>query len=199
MKCGQAAHGRIRCGGVNDVQFENWAKSYNAKYCPKCKINTLKFDGCNHITCKKCGYEWCWVCFGRYKSFCCAGSHYNGKVTSCPGGMHTWSTNSKIYRKCILKIIFLPLILLLGPMMFGIFVPLREMCKSISDQRLNPLAAFFLFLIFWPIAIALGVICGVLAFTFLTIPAEFVWTIRFFRLLFFNCCRWKCCMPCCWI
>lgn len=198
MKCGQAGHGRVRCGNVNDDQFESWAKNYGAKYCPKCKINTLKFDGCNHITCKKCGYEWCWVCFGRYKSFC-SNVHYAGRVTSCPGGLHKWSTNGKIYRKCILKIIFLPFILLLGPMMYGIFVPLRELCSSIMENRLNPVTAFFLFLLFWPVAIALGVICGVLAFTFLTIPAESVWTIRLFRLLFFNCCRWKCCMPCCWI
>ena len=42
------------------------------KKCPKCSIITEKNNGCNHITCTKCGYQWCWLCNEEYKE-----NHFN--------------------------------------------------------------------------------------------------------------------------
>jgi hypothetical protein len=36
--------------------------------CPKCKAMIMKQDGCQHMTCSICNYEWCWVCGLPYKS-----------------------------------------------------------------------------------------------------------------------------------
>ena len=30
--------------------------------CPRCKVDTVKTSGCNHMTCQACGAEWCWLC-----------------------------------------------------------------------------------------------------------------------------------------
>jgi len=36
--------------------------------CPRCKIGIKKAGGCDHMTCKKCGHEFCWVCKQDYHS-----------------------------------------------------------------------------------------------------------------------------------
>jgi len=34
----------------------------SGKKCPCCGVFINKFDGCNHITCVYCKFEWCWIC-----------------------------------------------------------------------------------------------------------------------------------------
>ncbi|UJR32731.1 hypothetical protein I4U23_020190 [Adineta vaga] len=34
----------------------------NTKECPKCHFRIEKNDGCDHMTCIKCHYEFCWSC-----------------------------------------------------------------------------------------------------------------------------------------
>lgn len=41
-------------------------KQAHTKQCPQCKIAIEKNDGCNHMTCKQCSYEFCWICLERY-------------------------------------------------------------------------------------------------------------------------------------
>ncbi|KNE57025.1 hypothetical protein AMAG_02785 [Allomyces macrogynus ATCC 38327] len=49
----------------DDSETANWI-SANTKECPKCQSTIEKNGGCNHMTCKKCRYEWCWVCLGPW-------------------------------------------------------------------------------------------------------------------------------------
>ena len=51
----------------DDSETANWIKS-NTKECSKCQSTIEKNGGCNHMTCKKCKYEFCWVCMGEYQS-----------------------------------------------------------------------------------------------------------------------------------
>lgn len=47
----------------DDSETSNWI-SANTKECPKCSSTIEKNGGCNHMTCRKCKYEFCWVCMG---------------------------------------------------------------------------------------------------------------------------------------
>ena len=47
-------------------------KNKNLKQCPRCKIYTEKNEGCNHMTCTNCKFQWCWLCEGKYEY-----GHYN--------------------------------------------------------------------------------------------------------------------------
>jgi ankyrin repeat/IBR domain-containing protein 1 len=38
----------------------------NTKRCPKCNCNIEKNDGCNHMTCRKCGHGFCWMCMEEW-------------------------------------------------------------------------------------------------------------------------------------
>ncbi|GMM32676.1 hypothetical protein DASC09_000010 [Saccharomycopsis crataegensis] len=44
----------------------SWIK-LNTKACPLCKISIEKNEGCNHMTCRSCQHQFCWVCMGPWK------------------------------------------------------------------------------------------------------------------------------------
>ncbi|EMC95874.1 hypothetical protein BAUCODRAFT_507371 [Baudoinia panamericana UAMH 10762] len=47
----------------DDSETANWI-SANTKECPKCHSTIEKNGGCNHMTCRKCKNEFCWMCMG---------------------------------------------------------------------------------------------------------------------------------------
>ena len=71
---------KIRDNGIDLIWIKN-----NTKECPKCKSPIEKNHGCNHMICRRsaggCGYEFCWVCMGSWKSHIIEGlfSYYNCK------------------------------------------------------------------------------------------------------------------------
>ncbi|KAI8907087.1 hypothetical protein DFJ77DRAFT_484361 [Powellomyces hirtus] len=50
---------------ADDSETANWI-SANTKECMKCMSTIEKNGGCNHMTCKKCKHEFCWVCLGPW-------------------------------------------------------------------------------------------------------------------------------------
>lgn len=49
----------------DDSETANWI-SANTKECPKCGSTIEKNGGCNHMTCRKCKHEFCWICMGLW-------------------------------------------------------------------------------------------------------------------------------------
>ena len=74
--CTKVAHKPIDCDmfqkwldriSQGDEDTSNWLK-LNTKKCPKCKTSIQKNQGCMHMTCSQCRYEFCWLCLGDYRN-----------------------------------------------------------------------------------------------------------------------------------
>lgn len=50
---------------ADDSETANWISAHT-KECPKCNSTIEKNGGCNHMTCRKCKYEFCWMCMGLW-------------------------------------------------------------------------------------------------------------------------------------
>ena len=92
-ECLKAPHGDKSCDYKIEKQFAKWTKGKRVKRCPRCKMYTEKNEGCNHMTCVSCKYQWCWLCEGKY-----AYGHYDsGK---CKGHQFTRADNLKDLKPC---------------------------------------------------------------------------------------------------
>ncbi|CAG8958639.1 hypothetical protein HYFRA_00009956 [Hymenoscyphus fraxineus] len=50
---------------ADDSETANWISAHT-KECPKCNSTIEKNGGCNHMTCRKCKHEFCWMCMGLW-------------------------------------------------------------------------------------------------------------------------------------
>ncbi|ODQ81057.1 hypothetical protein BABINDRAFT_20715, partial [Babjeviella inositovora NRRL Y-12698] len=50
----------------DDSETANWISSHTNN-CPKCESAIEKNGGCNHMVCKSCQTEFCWICMGDWK------------------------------------------------------------------------------------------------------------------------------------
>ena len=80
--CLNPPHGNKPCDNKQEKKFLNWIKGKKVKRCPKCHIYTQKNEGCNHMTCANCKFQWCWICEEEYKS-----GHYGSGI--CRGQQFT--------------------------------------------------------------------------------------------------------------
>ena len=67
-----------KCIKELDEKMEEYAKKKFIKKCPNCGCWTEKNEGCNHITCIECNFQWCWLCNQQYTS-----DHYS--IGKCKG------------------------------------------------------------------------------------------------------------------
>ncbi|KAH3746125.1 E3 ubiquitin-protein ligase RNF19A [Pelomyxa schiedti] len=90
IKCRDEWHPDISCemyqkwkleNNEADSRFAEWASSHS-KPCPKCNAGIEKNGGCNHMTCKGCGHQFCWLCMGDYD-----GNHFS--TGPCAGKQFT--------------------------------------------------------------------------------------------------------------
>ena len=76
FKCGYEWHGFRKCLDHSEERFFNYQRKKNLKKCPLCRINIEKNEGCNHMTCIKCKFEFCWIC----------NEEWNKTTGYCPNG-----------------------------------------------------------------------------------------------------------------
>ena len=73
LRCGQEPHSPANCEELarwnekcrNESETANWILA-NTKPCPKCSCRIEKNQGCNHMSCQQCKYEFCWVCLANW-------------------------------------------------------------------------------------------------------------------------------------
>jgi ariadne-1 len=71
--CGEEPHAPCGCKDLNkwnekcrnESETANWILA-NTKSCPKCVSRIEKNQGCNHMTCQRCKFEFCWICMGDW-------------------------------------------------------------------------------------------------------------------------------------
>ena len=92
FNCSQRWHGYLaKCASAQEAQdateaerkYVEWAQSKGSglKKCPKCKMSIEKNEGCNHMTCVSCKYDFCWLCRGKYTH-----NHFaQWNIMGCPG------------------------------------------------------------------------------------------------------------------
>ena len=76
--CLKEPHDNKECTRELDEKMEEYAKKKFIKKCSNCGCWTEKNEGCNHITCIECNYQWCWLCNNKYTS-----DHYT--IGKCKG------------------------------------------------------------------------------------------------------------------
>eukprot|EP01094_Clydonella_sp_ATCC50884_P019362 TRINITY_DN3760_c0_g1_i1.p1 TRINITY_DN3760_c0_g1~~TRINITY_DN3760_c0_g1_i1.p1 ORF type:complete len:491 (-),score=136.25 TRINITY_DN3760_c0_g1_i1:96-1568(-) len=54
---------------------DNELSGDNLRPCPRCGTPAIKDGGCNHMTCRSCGENWCWIC-GAFGVSVANYSHY---------------------------------------------------------------------------------------------------------------------------
>ena len=94
FECLRPPHGKSSCEEVLEKDFLKWKKNRIVKRCPRCNIFTEKNEGCNHMTCTSCKYQWCWLCLGEYNY----GHFDRGK---CKGHQFTKANSLKEAKKGI--------------------------------------------------------------------------------------------------
>ena len=88
FECLKPPHGNKKCDEIMEKEFIKWKKKRRVKRCPKCNIYTEKNEGCNHMTCVSCKYQWCWLCEGEYTY-----NHYS--TGKCEGFQYVRADNIK--------------------------------------------------------------------------------------------------------
>lgn len=173
---------------------EEWFIHTNFSNCPRCHVRVEKAEGCNHMTCPQCNYEWCWVCGSRFTEnhmlpinpFGCSG------VLFCsPSG-----SNAIIFCS-IFNFLFLPLILLginIILAVYGTGLAIKECHRccgvrwydaSCGGKLCISLSFIIQGAIIMPIALALA-----LAFTaIIVLPALIVQFFRLFKIFRLQCCK----------
>ncbi len=73
LMCGNEPHAPVSCRDLalwlkkcqDESETSNWILA-NTKECAKCGVRIEKNQGCHHMTCRRCGYEFCWLCMADW-------------------------------------------------------------------------------------------------------------------------------------
>jgi len=82
FQCSEEPHDPVSCAQLslwlekcrNESETAHWIIA-NTKKCPKCAVRIEKNQGCNHMVCRSCKHEFCWVCLSSWAEH---GNHTGG-------------------------------------------------------------------------------------------------------------------------
>lgn len=106
LVCGEEPHAPASCKNLtrwiekcrNESETANWILA-NTKSCPKCSSRIEKNQGCNHMTCQRCRYEFCWICMGDWNDHGSnTGGYYKCNKFDNNGGAEDQSDSAKAKR-----------------------------------------------------------------------------------------------------
>lgn len=124
FKCNNAWHPGQACEDYIEGVYKNYIQRAEVKFCPNCHALIEKNDGCNHMTCLQCDYQFCWICERKYTN-----NHYSPlNINGCPGLQFAnitkktspWTRRWIWIKSFFLLFISIFLILTLGPILAAI-------------------------------------------------------------------------------
>ena len=187
FECGNAPHGKKKCSDMADKAFEEWRSKRIVKRCPCCRMWTEKNEGCNHMTCVECKFQWCWLCQKPYNS----NHFYEG---SCNGLQFYKETDeNKIKQKLEenrkkypgpskWSIFFFTLFKCIGYIFLVVYLKLILTYETLFDQIPEPVA-FFYYFAYCPIFIAfeiIFIICTIIGTIPLLLFPQYFRRLKFF-------------------
>jgi hypothetical protein len=161
FQCRDEWHGRTSCEQNMNSKLEGWADQHGGvRFCPVCRTKVEKNEGCNHMTCIICRYEFCWFCLGYAAHDAHHFDPWNPR--SCGAGQFDRTATRwpiinylKFVALIVIGILFIPLIYVLyfvvGGFLMGGFI-MHDKCGR------NPCAA----LIGCIVGVILGTLVGAL-------------------------------------
>ena len=174
-----------------DKGFEEWKTNTLVKRCPYCQYWTEKQDGCNHMTCSECNFQWCWVCeqecvAGHYKFGRCRDLQFS-EVKKKEDSRKLLCDNCGIFcciSWIIMKIGFLIIYLTMMPLLYLISLSLEIVEKIDNDDYEVLFIGFYFCLVPFFICYEVITICYVAV---LSLPAFIICPYyRFLRYIFYG-------------
>ena len=175
FKCRDDWHGRCTsCEKNQERKSKLWGKQdLKISYCPKCRTRVEKAEGCNHMTCYYCQFQWCWICGGTYTDdhyvpmnpFGCGNQQYAEKKVWY---IQIWIQLGWLLLSLIMIPLFIAFIVPVGLIALTFEKPLRPVkrkcCKKIHYFLLGLVLGIMLFSIGMTlnlVAIPLMIACGI--------------------------------------
>ena len=121
--CRNEWHEGKNCKEAMDIEFKKYVDRVEVKECPNCKSKIEKNEGCNHMTCSRCDYQFCWICLSKYSK-----NHYKWyNYFGCPN-MQFSNIRMNFIKILINKYLYLFKILFfisaIGPLIIVGFLPI---------------------------------------------------------------------------
>ena len=95
FSCNEEWHDGRTCEQAANGVMAAYRRSHDVRQCPECHTTIERSEGCNHMTCTRCHFQFCWLCCRRYSKH-----HFAfWNLFGCPGlqdGSLSWLGNDRV-------------------------------------------------------------------------------------------------------
>ncbi|CAD8194272.1 unnamed protein product [Paramecium pentaurelia] len=169
--CRREDHPGMTCEEALDKFYELTLKQLVIQRCPKCKAPIQKKEGCNHMTCYQCRFQFCWLCRARYtrmhfdsdNCFGCPDKQFSNEE---PYSRSRWKKYGGIIFELFATILILPLIPFIL-IYYSVMTPLklvkhfnRQYYKQLEDG--DKMCLLIVGILFFPVILVFLIFPGLL-------------------------------------